>query len=64
MTDRNGRDRPQMMVRGNVYSLDVHMQDTSIRVPAGHRLAVAVTSSSFPRWSRNLNTGENNETTT
>ncbi|MEM9899272.1 MAG: CocE/NonD family hydrolase, partial [Pseudomonadota bacterium] len=61
---RNGRDRPQMMVRGDVYSLDVHMQDTSIRIPAGHRLAVAVTSSSFPRWSRNLNTGENNETTT
>jgi uncharacterized protein len=31
---------------------------TGITFPEGHRIRVEITSSSFPRWDRNLNTGE------
>jgi predicted acyl esterase len=30
---------------------------------AGHRIRVEITSSSFPRWERNLNTGKSNART-
>lgn len=36
----------------------VDLWSTSIVIRAGHRLRVQVTSSNFPRWDRNLNTGE------
>ncbi|MDX2694589.1 CocE/NonD family hydrolase C-terminal non-catalytic domain-containing protein [Streptomyces ipomoeae] len=36
----------------------VDLWSTSYVFRAGHRLRVHVTSSSFPRWDRNLNTGE------
>jgi predicted acyl esterase len=34
---------------------------TSNYFPAGHRLRIEVSSSNFPRFDRNLNTGGNNE---
>ncbi len=34
------------------------MWATALTFKAGHRLRVEVTSSCFPRWDRNLNTGE------
>ncbi|WP_329600017.1 CocE/NonD family hydrolase [Streptomyces pseudovenezuelae] len=42
----------------------VDLWSTSYLFRAGHRLRVHVTSSSFPRWDRNLNTGEPVETAT
>ncbi|MGD6741885.1 CocE/NonD family hydrolase [Streptomyces sp. BH106] len=42
----------------------VDLWSTSYVFRAGHRLRVHVTSSSFPRWDRNLNTGEPAETAT
>lgn len=41
-----------------VDEIDVDLWSTSIVIRAGHRLRVQVTSSNFPRWDRNLNTGE------
>ncbi|MEU0428571.1 CocE/NonD family hydrolase C-terminal non-catalytic domain-containing protein [Streptomyces canus] len=35
---------------------------TSIAFRAGHRIRVQVTSSNLPRWDRNPNTGEPEET--
>lgn len=43
---------------GRVDEVDIDLWSTSILIPAGHRLRVHVTSSNFPRWDRNLNTGE------
>ena len=37
---------------------DVDLWSTSHVFRAGHRIRVQVTSSNFPRWARNLNTGE------
>lgn len=38
--------------------IEVDLWSTSILIKAGHRLRVSVTSSNFPRWDQNLNTGE------
>lgn len=43
---------------GRVDEVDVDLWSTSIVIRAGHRLRVHVTSSCFPRWDRNLNSGE------
>lgn len=37
---------------------EVDLWSTSIVFRAGHRIRVQITSSNFPRWDRNLNTGE------
>jgi putative CocE/NonD family hydrolase len=42
-------------------SIEVDLWSTSNVFLAGHRLRVHVTSSSFPRWDRNLNTGRQGE---
>jgi putative CocE/NonD family hydrolase len=41
-----------------IDEVTVDMWSTSVVIKAGHRLRVQVTSSNFPRWDRNLNTGE------
>lgn len=41
-----------------IDEVEVDLWSTSIVIRAGHRLRVQVTSSNFPRWDRNLNTGE------
>jgi putative CocE/NonD family hydrolase len=41
--------------------VEVDLWSTSNVFLAGHRLRVQVTSSSFPRWDRNLNTGDQSE---
>jgi putative CocE/NonD family hydrolase len=43
---------------GRVDEVEIDLWSTSVLVRAGHRLRVQVTSSNFPRWDRNLNTGE------
>lgn len=43
---------------GRVDEVTVDLWSTSIVIRAGHRIRVQVTSSNFPRWDRNLNTGE------
>lgn len=48
------------LLDGTVQRFDVDLWATSNVFRRGHRLRVAVTSSSFPRWDRNLNTGGEN----
>lgn len=49
---------------GEVYHIVVDLWATAIVFLPGHRLRLDVTSSSFPRWERNLNTGADNLRTT
>src|SRR5690606_5618133 len=58
---RDGFEDPQPMEPGKVYTLQPTPIATSIRFDAGHRIRVEVTSSSFPKFARNLNTGGPNE---
>jgi putative CocE/NonD family hydrolase len=48
---------PALMQPGEIYQLDLDLWNISHVLFAGHRLRVHVTSSDFPRWERNLNTG-------
>jgi putative CocE/NonD family hydrolase len=41
-----------------IDEVEIDLWSTSIVINAGNRLRVHVTSSNFPRWDRNLNTGE------
>lgn len=49
---------PTLIKPGEVYEYTIDMWATGITFEAGHRIRVEVTSSCFPRWDRNLNTGE------
>ncbi len=54
---RESRARPSLLTPGQIYAFTVDLWSTSYLFQAGHRIRVAVTSSNFPRWDRNLNTG-------
>ena len=45
---------------GEVYEADFTPTTTSIEFQKGHRIRVEVSSSSFPKYVRNLNAGGNN----
>jgi uncharacterized protein len=58
---RDGYDRPPAwMEKGKVYKVTLQPMTTSNYFAAGHRVRIEVTSSNFPRFDRNLNTGGNN----
>jgi hypothetical protein len=55
---RDGFSAPKLMKPGKVYEVTVRPWWVAQRLPKGHRLAVMITSSAFPAFARNLNTGE------
>ena len=48
------------MEKGKVYKVTLQPLTTSNYFAPGHRLRIEVSSSNFPRFDRNLNTGGNN----
>lgn len=61
MRYRDGYDKPLVwMESGKVYKVTLQPLNTSNYFEAGHRLRIEVSSSNFPRFDRNLNTGGNN----
>jgi len=57
---REGYDREVFMERGKVYKVPISSMSTSNYFAPGHRLRIEVSSSNFPRFERNLNTGGHN----
>ena len=57
---REGYDRQVFMEEGEVYELRPTPMSTSYTFRKGHRVRVEVSSSKFPQYMRNLNTGGNN----
>jgi putative CocE/NonD family hydrolase len=58
---REGYDKPETrMEPGKVYKITVQPMTTSNFFGAGHRIRIEVSSSNFPRFDRNLNTGGRN----
>jgi uncharacterized protein len=55
---------PKLMRPGDIYAFDIDMQVTSNVFMQGHRIRVSLTSSNFPIWDRNLNTGDDPATDT
>ena len=61
MRYRDGYDKPLVwMEAGKVYKVVFQPLTTSNYFAPGHRLRIEVSSSNFPRFDRNLNTGGNN----
>jgi putative CocE/NonD family hydrolase len=57
---REGYDRQVFMKPGEVYKLTFPPMITANTFKKGHRVRLEVSSSNFPRYDRNLNTGGNN----
>jgi putative CocE/NonD family hydrolase len=57
---REGYDKEVFMEKGKVYKVDLTPMVTSNYFAAGHRIRIEVSSSNFPRFDRNMNTGGNN----
>ena len=55
---------PQLLAPDEIAEYTIDLLCTSNVFLAGHRLRLEVTSSNFPLWDRNLNTGDNPNTTT
>jgi len=55
---RNSREKPEPIEPGKIYKYAIDLWATSNVFKAGHRIRVYVSSSNFPRFNRNLNTGE------
>jgi putative CocE/NonD family hydrolase len=61
MRYRDGYDKPPVMMKpGEVYKVTLQPLNTSNYFMPGHRLRIEVSSSNFPRFDRNLNTGGKN----
>jgi putative CocE/NonD family hydrolase len=50
-------EAPSLIELGRAYEYDIDLWATSNVFRAGHRIRLDVTSSNFPRWDRNPNTG-------
>jgi len=61
---RNSVERPELAKPGEIYHVTVDLWATSNVFLAGHRLRVEISSSNFPRFDRNLNTGEDQAAST
>ncbi|MFN3322687.1 MAG: CocE/NonD family hydrolase [Bryobacteraceae bacterium] len=58
---REGYEKPPVwMEKGKVYKVTLGPMHTSNYFAPGHRIRIEVSSSNFPRFDRNLNTGGNN----
>jgi uncharacterized protein len=58
---RNGYDKPlAWMESGKVYKVVLQPMTTSNYFAAGHQIRIEVSSSNFPRFDRNMNTGGKN----
>jgi putative CocE/NonD family hydrolase len=49
---------PRPVEPGRIYEYAIDLWASGITFQAGHRVRVQITSSCFPRWDRNPNTGE------
>jgi putative CocE/NonD family hydrolase len=54
----DGHDGPTLIEPGNVYRYEIDLWVTSNVFLPGHKIRVEISSSNFPRFDRNLNTGD------
>jgi putative CocE/NonD family hydrolase len=58
---RDGAERTSLMTPGKIYHFSIQMFPISNVFMKGHRVRLSVTSSSFPKWLPNGNTGKEND---
>lgn len=54
---------PTLIVPGRPYEYQLEVGNTATVLRAGHQIRVEISSSNFPHYARNLNTGQSNNTT-
>ena len=55
---RNSLEEPEFLEPGQIYQLNIDLGATAIRIEEGNSLRVEISSSNFPKYDRNPNTGE------
>ncbi len=55
---RDGTDRPSLIEKDTIYLYDIDLWNTCQTFKNGHRIRLEITSSAFPKYDRNPNTGE------
>jgi hypothetical protein len=55
---RNSTSRAELMNPGDIYQITIDLWATANVFQNGHRVRLEISSSNFPRFDRNLNTGE------
>ncbi|HUE82241.1 MAG TPA: CocE/NonD family hydrolase, partial [Pyrinomonadaceae bacterium] len=55
---REGMDKPSLIQPNRVYTYDLDLWNTCQLYRKGHRVRLEISSSAFPKYDRNLNTGE------
>ena len=55
---RNSREREELMEPGTVYRIEIDLWATANRFAPGHRIRLDISSSNFPFYDVNPNTGE------
>jgi uncharacterized protein len=58
---RNSQEKPEFLNPGQTYKLTLDLWATSNVFRAGHKLRLEISSSNFPRFDRNFDTGEGPE---
>ena len=58
---RNSMSTPEFMEKDKVYEFSIDLSHTGNTFSKGERIRMEISSSSFPEYSRNLNTGGHNE---
>ena len=59
---REGMDRPMLLAPDSIYAFRIDMGHTAVTLNEGEQLRLDIASAAFTEFSRNLNTGGNNET--
>ena len=54
---REGMDRPTLIEPGKIYKFSIDCWNTCQVFKSGHRIGLEISSSAFPKFDRNLNTG-------
>ena len=60
---RNSPYIPELIERNKIYKYEIDLSHTYYTLKPGEKLRLEISSSSFPEYARNLNTGKNNYTT-
>lgn len=57
MRFRDGYEAEKLMEPGNVYLVEINLDELSIAFKAGHKMRIIITSANYPHYDRNLNNG-------
>ena len=54
---RNSLEKTELMEPGKIYEIKVNVSATANTFLKGHKIRVSISSSNFPRFNRNSNSG-------